>query len=184
MFCPKCSQQQVSEEVRFCSRCGFSLGAVRELVVSGGVNEEEGKAGQLAPSQRNARKGAWLILASLAITLIVAFLAAIEDDFAVLLFLPLLVFVLGFLRVLYGVFLADKRAARAKAKAASQKQVVPIQPGELGAAARRPELSAPRVAPIERIPAPRIETAEMVRPPSVTENTTRLLDDESDRRRG
>jgi ribosomal protein L37E len=32
MYCPKCSQQQVSEEVRFCSRCGFSLSAVRELI--------------------------------------------------------------------------------------------------------------------------------------------------------
>ncbi len=183
MFCPKCSQQQVSEEVRFCSRCGFSLGAVRELVVSGGVDEGEGKAGQLAPSQRNARKGAWLMLASLAITIFVGFLTAVDDDLAVLLFLPFLVFILGFLRVLYGVFLADKRAARAKAKADSKKQVVPIQPGEPGAAARRPELSPARVSPIENFSGHRIETAEMVRPPSVTENTTRLLDEELDRRR-
>ncbi|HYG80061.1 MAG TPA: hypothetical protein VD861_06720, partial [Pyrinomonadaceae bacterium] len=32
MYCPRCSQQQASEEVRFCSRCGFQLGVVKELL--------------------------------------------------------------------------------------------------------------------------------------------------------
>ena len=32
MFCPKCSQQQLSSDVRFCPRCGFQLEVVKELV--------------------------------------------------------------------------------------------------------------------------------------------------------
>jgi len=36
MYCPKCSQQQVSEEVRFCSRCGFLLTGVAEVVKNDG----------------------------------------------------------------------------------------------------------------------------------------------------
>lgn len=36
MYCPKCSQQQVSDEVRFCSRCGFLLSAVAEIVKNDG----------------------------------------------------------------------------------------------------------------------------------------------------
>lgn len=36
MYCPNCGQQQASEEMRFCSRCGFPLGLVSELLAHGG----------------------------------------------------------------------------------------------------------------------------------------------------
>ncbi len=36
MYCPRCSQQQVSEETKFCSRCGFPLGLVTEILAHGG----------------------------------------------------------------------------------------------------------------------------------------------------
>ena len=37
MFCPHCGQQQVSENTRFCSRCGFLLELVAEVLANGGV---------------------------------------------------------------------------------------------------------------------------------------------------
>ncbi len=37
MFCPRCGQEQISEETRFCSRCGFMLTIVSEVVANGGV---------------------------------------------------------------------------------------------------------------------------------------------------
>ncbi|HVF58098.1 MAG TPA: zinc ribbon domain-containing protein [Pyrinomonadaceae bacterium] len=186
MYCPKCSQQQVSDEVRFCSRCGFSLGAVRELVAAGGALIERGaeaQAGRLSRSRRGVRKGAWMMLASLALTPVVGLLTAINDGFAIFLFPLILCFLVGFARVLYGVFLADKRARRLKGDA-SQPHVVPVMPGQLGDAARSPKLSAPRTAPVESFTARSAETAQMVQPPSVTESTTRLLDEEADARRG
>lgn len=36
MHCPNCGQQQVSNEIRFCSRCGFPLGLVAEVLAHGG----------------------------------------------------------------------------------------------------------------------------------------------------
>jgi hypothetical protein len=36
MHCPRCGQQQVSEQTKFCSRCGFQLGLVSELLQNGG----------------------------------------------------------------------------------------------------------------------------------------------------
>ncbi len=36
MFCPRCSQEQVSSETKFCSRCGFPLGLVSEILAHGG----------------------------------------------------------------------------------------------------------------------------------------------------
>ncbi|CAN5540859.1 hypothetical protein BH10ACI1_BH10ACI1_07280 [soil metagenome] len=36
MHCPRCGQQQVSEEIKFCSRCGFPLGLISEIIAHGG----------------------------------------------------------------------------------------------------------------------------------------------------
>ena len=36
MHCPSCGQQQVSNETKFCSRCGMPLTLVSEVVVHGG----------------------------------------------------------------------------------------------------------------------------------------------------
>ena len=32
MFCPRCGQQQISDQTKFCSRCGFQLGLVAEML--------------------------------------------------------------------------------------------------------------------------------------------------------
>lgn len=36
MHCPRCGQQQISDQTKFCSRCGFQLGLVSELLANGG----------------------------------------------------------------------------------------------------------------------------------------------------
>jgi hypothetical protein len=36
MHCPRCGQEQISEQTKFCSRCGFQLGLVSELLSHGG----------------------------------------------------------------------------------------------------------------------------------------------------
>jgi hypothetical protein len=36
MHCPNCGQQQVSSEIKFCSRCGFPLGLISEILAHGG----------------------------------------------------------------------------------------------------------------------------------------------------
>jgi hypothetical protein len=186
MYCPKCSQQQVSDEMRFCSRCGFPLSAVRKLVAGEGAfieHRAEAQAGQLSRSQKGVRKGAWMMLASLALTLGVGLITAVDDEFAILLFLPVLCFIIGFARVLYGVFLAEKMASLVK-RDAPQPQVASIMPGQLGTNVRSLELPPLGGKPAEGFNQQRMKTAEMVQPPSVTENTTRLLDEEADPHRG
>lgn len=37
MYCPRCSQEQASEDLRFCSRCGFPLAAVSQILARGGT---------------------------------------------------------------------------------------------------------------------------------------------------
>lgn len=176
MYCPKCSQQQVSDEVRFCSRCGFTLGTVRELISSGGalVEREAGaQAGELSPALTGVRKGVWIMLASLPLALVAGLLTTIDDAFAIFLLLPALCFVVGFGRLLYGTFIEGK-APRVK-RGSSQPHVASVMPAQLGS----PELRPARVPSIEDFNAQRMTTAEMVQPPSVTENTTRLLDSDA-----
>ena len=37
MHCPRCGQQQISSETKFCSRCGFQLAIVSQLLLNGGT---------------------------------------------------------------------------------------------------------------------------------------------------
>jgi hypothetical protein len=45
MFCPRCGQQQVSEETKFCSRCGLPLGVISETVAQGGYLSQLAEVG-------------------------------------------------------------------------------------------------------------------------------------------
>lgn len=50
MFCPRCSQEQISEETKFCSRCGFPLGLISEIIAHGGFLP------QLAETKKNKKR--------------------------------------------------------------------------------------------------------------------------------
>ncbi|MCB1023292.1 MAG: hypothetical protein KDB79_02810 [Acidobacteria bacterium] len=39
MYCPSCGQEPKSEDLKFCSKCGLSLGLVSEIVEAGGAPE-------------------------------------------------------------------------------------------------------------------------------------------------
>ncbi len=52
MFCPKCSQQQSSGNIRFCSRCGFKLNVLKALLA-------EDNASLSKTSKSNAVNRSW-----------------------------------------------------------------------------------------------------------------------------
>jgi hypothetical protein len=173
MYCPQCSQEQVAEEMRFCSRCGFPLTVVSQLVANGGALEgfdAEGKP-QFSPRQKGVRKGLLFMIISLVLVPIVGLMTRIDEGFLVL-FLPvLMVLVYGLARMLYAYLLEQSTPTKkgpALTGAAKSKQ--------LGAAYQ------PVLAPGQNVPSWRqpIDTSEMAQPLSVTDNTTRLLNDESE----
>jgi len=59
MYCPKCSHQAVSNNVRYCPGCGFWLHGVAELIANNGVFAP---AGEEAPKPRRSmvKRGALL----------------------------------------------------------------------------------------------------------------------------
>ncbi len=72
MYCPQCSQEQVSEQVRFCSRCGFQLNVVKELLAARSVPTRE--IGVLdarnLPRQRDVNIGATLMFIGAALAML------------------------------------------------------------------------------------------------------------------
>ena len=79
MYCPKCGHQQVSDDMRFCSRCGFQLTGVAELLVKNELGPPA--SGQLEKRfPRISRIGAILLFFGIVSVPIFMILSAIMDS--------------------------------------------------------------------------------------------------------
>lgn len=179
MFCPKCSQLQSSDEMRFCSRCGFPLVGVAMLVEKDGVIPQLLETpGQTVPSARKKLMTESAIFTAIpwAVALAATLLFDVGGRFENVAKIAALLFALlglvGLLRFLYGFLfvkdLVDQPERNAFRNIASQ--------GAMGEAPRRAALPAQRALPATDY-SRRANTKEMAPQPSVTENTTRLLEE-------
>lgn len=105
MHCPICGQQQVSENTRFCSRCGFLLTGIADVVAAGGLipQQRSGLTGNNgSPRRRGIMQGSFIFLLSFLIVPIMAIIsiALNIEPFAVVIS-ALLFGVGGLLRVAY-----------------------------------------------------------------------------------
>lgn len=184
MFCPQCGQQQISGEMRFCSRCGFPLGGVIQLLASGGMVAAASDAGstskQGSPRRKGYRQGALMLLIAMIATPIMAILS--EGGLGIPEFLiPLTAIIFfwgGIIRMIYARIFQDAAAPRA-ALGAQPSYIPPAGPAQFGAGAPQSALPPQRSVPVSNWRQP-TNTAEMVPPASVTENTTRLLDEKAE----
>src|SRR3982074_495010 len=65
MYCPQCGQQQATDSMRFCSRCGFPLEGSMVLLAHGGMipqYQPAPGANQISPRRRGVKQGALLLL--------------------------------------------------------------------------------------------------------------------------
>jgi hypothetical protein len=176
MYCPKCSQQQPAEGMRFCSRCGFTLNGIALVVENNGIIPQVAAEPQQAICPSRSRimlESAILTVFSWAIAFASTFwfnASGIGEGIAK--FVALLFFVLGLIgmaRFLYGFVFA--------------KDVAPVVPtfGQSSPAKFAGEQSHAALPPQQSIPISdyplRVNTKEMSPRMSVTENTTRLLDE-------
>ena len=175
MYCPQCSQEQVSEEMRFCSRCGFPLAIVSQLVRNGGALagfDAEAKE-QRSPRQKGIRWGLFLMIISVLLVPGAALLTAMEDEFAVLFIPTSLIFVIGLVRLLHAYLLAPNTPTE---KASLSTTKTTLSPGVYQSA-----LPAGQTIPVTNWRQP-VNTSEMAPRPSVTDHTTKLLSDETEGR--
>ena len=168
MYCPKCSQQQLAEDLRFCSRCGFPLTGVALLL------ENDGLISQLAVPEPPGRRGkmikeSWIVtLVSWAVALLTTLAwdwgGSLESVAKVGSLIFFLLGVMGLLRFVYAFLIVKDESARAAAPP------FPVNPG-------RAALPSRSDIPLTDYPQ-RKNTREMIPRGSVTENTTQLLDEE------
>jgi hypothetical protein len=179
MFCPKCGQPQAANETRFCSRCGFPLGGVVQLLSTGGAVPQmtPGDVGikGMSPRQKAMRQGLMMMLTGILAVPLIAILT-VQLNIIPEILIPLtamILFIGGLLRIIYGK-LFEENWPRNQVGGPATAYVPPyMAPPKRGPA--RAEIGGKQSIPITSWQKPR-NTSELVTPPSVTENTTRLLD--------
>jgi hypothetical protein len=176
MHCPQCGQEQISGEARFCKGCGFPLDGVRELLATGGISptlDKEGRQPRESPRRKGVRQGVMLLFMFMVSMPLYGLIG--KPIFA----LPPLFLMAGLMRILYAVIFQEG-APRKKKQDSSLPYVAPITTGQPGTEGGGPALPPSHSMPVPVFNARRLDTAEMVSPPSVTEHTTKLLDESQD----
>ena len=177
MYCPQCGQQQVSGIVRFCSRCGFPLDGVIQLLGTGGVlpvyrNPDEPE--RISPRRKGVKQGGILLLTGAVLVPILGVMGSFSNStFLEILtaFAAIICFLGGPLRMLYAAVFEEG----APNPFHQPRPYVPAAPPHQF----NPRVQQSALPPQSTQPPPwraRPITAELASPPSVTENTTRLLE--------
>lgn len=185
MYCPQCGQEQASSEMRFCSRCGFPLAGVADLIERGGLaaTAEAPKTGPqvrgLSPRQKGTRAGVMQMVSGILVVPIVAILShnIFGWEGLIIPLAALITFIGGLIRIIYARLYEDDTPEMEPA--APHAFAAAPAPAPFGARARVSALPPQHSIPASDFALPRrANTAELVPPPSVTENTTRLLDED------
>lgn len=187
MYCPRCGQKQVSDDVRFCSACGFQLNVVSELLAAGGNLPWRETAARgprkFSPRQKGIRQGAMLMLSTLLVVPLAAILGVFVFNSPEILvpIAAITCFIGGLLRIMYALLLEDSNPAPA-AQDYAPTFAPPGAPAYMNPPPRASALPPQQGTPVPGYRPPRrVDTGELMqRPPSVTENTTRLLKDPPD----
>ena len=185
MFCPQCGQQQVAGTVRFCSRCGFPMDGVIQLLGTGGIvpaYRTPDEPVPISPRRKGVKQGTLLLLSGIVLVPILGMFASFSGGtFLEILagLAAILCFIGGPLRMLYAALFEEGAPKPVRHYGPPIPMHVPQQFTPHAQVPALPPPPARSAGGWRRRP----NTAELVNPPSVTENTTRLLEkeDRSDR---
>jgi hypothetical protein len=171
MYCPRCGQQQISDETRFCSRCGLPISGLAEWLADGGV--PAGRGGETlvsppSPRRKGIRRGAKLMFLS-GVLIPVFFVLSIAAGNPGPLIIPLTIFFVGLSLMLYARLFGEEISP------VKGQQAPPYGLGTTSGGSALPPASNIGVHGVGR---QQVRTAELAQPPSVTEHTTKLLDNE------
>ncbi len=174
MFCPTCGQQQISNDTRFCSRCGFLLSDVAQIVANNGVSpyKTPGRVSKKdSPRKRGMKQGAMIMLVgSLLIVPVIAILMPfLHFPVFVVPIAAVVSFVGGLLRIIYAAMFE------------SNEDMLIVYEPNVGTQPHTPQnlLPAEKSIPASVYAPPTqgnwMNTNDLAQPPSVTDNTTKLL---------
>ena len=171
MYCPNCGQQQISEEMRFCSRCGLALSGLAEWLAGGHQpvkRVDKQPIAALSPRRKGMRRaGKIMFFSAVLFPIFLAISIAVDEGGPLV--IPFGVFFVGLVLMLYALLFSDK--------------TIPMLNQVAQTSVLDPATARGSLPPAANIPMPgfgrqQVRTNELAQPPSVTENTTRLLDNE------
>lgn len=178
MYCPQCGQQQVSESLRFCSRCGFPLEGVLQLLGSGGAlpfYQPATGPQEMSARRKGVRQGAALFLAGAVMVPVLGIINGFTHGPSLLdILVPLaavIFFLGGLMRMLFAAIF-EEGAPKPHHIVTTSYAPFPVSQLSTHAPAALPPAQNNSATGWR----PRPNTSEIRQPSSVTENTTRLLD--------
>ncbi len=133
MFCPRCGERQALGDSRFCSRCGFLLTNVNDLLASGGVFPQqyfEAQNQEISTRRKGLKQGGKMILGGMILVPLLGMLSSyfILPEIVVAL-TALFLFWGGILRLLYAAAfeagedeILERKILRASQKLLNKKQ--------------------------------------------------------------
>jgi hypothetical protein len=169
MFCPNCGQEKLGQETTFCSRCGFLLTGTAALLATGGEFTPPASASEESPRKKGMKQGLFIFLLTFFVVPIVAILSMSINIGPELVAVASIVFFMGgLLRMAYALIMEEKGPTATTRL---------NQFGATGAQrALPPEQSIPASEYVYPGSGNWRDTSDLQ--PSVTENTTRLLEHE------
>jgi len=159
--------------MRFCSRCGLALSGLAEWLAGGGIPARRTDAGQI-PSDTARRRGirrAKKLMFFSGVLFPVFLVISLAVDEGGPMFFPFALFFVALVLMLYARLFSDNTTG-----VSNPVVLTPgVQSSAIGSNPTRSSLPPANQAYIP--PNQKVRTNELAQPASVTENTTRLLDD-------
>ena len=180
MFCPRCGQERVSTDTKFCSKCGFLLSGTLELLMTGGVIPSLPALRPRkndSPRSRGVKQGLFTFLLTFLVVPIVAMITlAMKAEPFMIAISAILLFIGGLLRMAYAWMFESPETSQQDLPYSTITNLFPYSDaaGVLPSASEQPPVSL--FAP----PVGQRRTTNDLRPVSVTEGTTQLLEKELD----
>lgn len=178
MFCPQCGQERISVETNYCSRCGFLLTAVGDLIQTGGQNPYavvNPKAGTQSPRKRGLKQGLFLFLLTFLVAPLMGMISLALNIEPFLVGIAVIVcFVGGLLRMVYALMFEEAAPA-----GASSDKFLDAAQHHLKRAAGMQALPPQQSFPVTDYNAPKTgnwRDTNDLQPASVVEGTTKLLE--------
>lgn len=180
MFCPHCGQERISEATSFCSRCGYLLTGTADLLKTGGAVPEIPAGGPRSPRSRGIRMGIFMFLLMFVIAPIVGLIATFGlgiEPWPVGIVVTLLGLG-GLLRIVYALMFESK-VPHSLTASRPVRELDPMS-ANFATSALPPHRDLTASEYVSPLAEARGET-ETRTPASVTDNTTKLLEKDTDR---
>ncbi len=186
MYCPTCGQQQISDQTRFCSRCGFLLTDIAEVVANNGISpfKTPGRISKKdSPRKRGIKKGAMIMMIGclLVVPIISILMPFLHFPVFVVPIAAVASFMGGLLRIIYALMFesTDNSISSFEGKFIESIQDQTLQ--KINGSQSKQNVLPPQQSIPASVYAPPAQgswmtTNDLVTPPSVTEGTTKLLE--------